>query len=157
INNILDLSDGSIAERFRNDNESFNEEITLQADYQSPMGKNQTVEFGAKTILRNVSSHYKYYTATGADGPFIPSTDENLTNVSNYQQYIPAADLSYTFNFRTAYSLKAGGRYEYTTTDANFQDEQKVECPSYGVFVPSVNFSRKLKNGNMVKLAYNRR
>lgn len=157
INNILDLSDGSIAERFKNDNESFNEEITLQADYQSPMGTNQMVEFGAKTILRNVSSDYKYYTATGADGPFIPSTDENLTNVFNYQQSIAAAYLSYTFNFLTDYSLKAGGRYEYTTIDANFQDEQKVEIPSYGVFVPSVNFSRKLKNGNMVKLAYNRR
>src|SRR5690606_132306 len=75
----------------------------------------------------------------------------------NYQQNIAAAYLSYTFNFLTDYSLKAGGRYEYTTIDANFQDEQKVEIPSYGVFVPSVNFSRKLKNGNMVKLAYNRR
>jgi outer membrane receptor protein involved in Fe transport len=157
INNILDLSDGDIAERFKNENESFNEEITLQADYQSPIGTNQMVEFGAKTILRDVSSDYKYYTATGADGDFVPSTDENLTNVFNYKQNIGAAYLSYTFNFLKDYSLKAGGRYEYTTIDANFQDEQKVEIPSYGVFVPSVNFSRKLKNGNMVKLAYNRR
>jgi outer membrane receptor protein involved in Fe transport len=157
INNILDLSDGSIAERFKNDNESLNEEITLQADYQSPLGTNQMVAFGAKTILRDVSSDYKYYTATGSDGPFVPSEDENLTNVFNYQQNIAAAYLSYTFNFLENYSLKAGGRYEYTTIDANFQDEQKVEIPSYGVFVPSVNFSRKLKNGNMIKLAYNRR
>jgi outer membrane receptor protein involved in Fe transport len=157
INNILDLSDGAIVERFKNDNKSFNEEITLQADYQSPMGTNQMLEFGAKTIMRNVSSDYKYYTAAGSDGPFVPSEDENLTNVFNYQQNIAAAYLSYTFNFLDNYSLKAGGRYEYTTIDANFQDEQKVEIPSYNVFVPSVNFSRKLKNGNMVKLSYNRR
>ena len=157
INNILDAPGGTIAERFKNDNESFNEEITLQADYQSPLGTNQMVEFGAKTILRNVSSDYKYYTAVGTDGPFIPSADENLTNVFNYKQNIGAAYLSYTFNFLENYSLKAGGRYEYTTIDANFQDEQKVDIPSYGVFVPSVNFSRKLNNGNMIKLAYNRR
>src|SRR5690606_29312579 len=60
-------------------------------------------------------------------------------------------------NFLTDYSLKAGGRYEYTTIDANFKSEQEVEIPSYGVFVPSVNLSRKVKNGNMVKMAYNRR
>lgn len=157
VNNILDMSDGSIDERFKNDNESFNQEITLQADYQSLVGTNQMIEFGAKTILRDVSSDYKYYTATGADGPFVPSEDEDLSNVFNYKQNIAAGYLSYTFNFLDNYSLKAGGRYEYTTIEANFQNEQKVEIPSYGVLVPSVNFSRKLKNGNMVKLAYNRR
>lgn len=157
INNIYDPSFTMIDSRFKNDNESFNEEITLQADYQSPISTNQMVEFGAKTILRNVSSDYKYYTAEGPDGPFVPSTDEQLTNVFNYRQQIAAGYLSYTFNFLTDYSVKAGARYEYTTIDANFQDEQDVKIPSYGVFVPSVNFSRKLKNGNMVKMAYNRR
>ena len=157
INNIYDPSWTTIDSRFKNDNESFNEEITLQADYQSPISTNQMVEFGAKTILRDVSSDYRYYTAEGPDGPFIPSTDELLTNVFNYRQQIAAGYLSYTFNFLTDYSIKAGARYEYTTIDANFQSEQDVEIPSYGVFVPSVNLSRKLKNGNMVKMAYNRR
>lgn len=157
INNIYDPSYTIIDSRYKNDNESFNEEITLQADYQSPISANQMVEFGAKTIFRDVSSDYKYYTAEGSDGPFIQSNDEQLTNVFNYRQQIAAGYLSYTFNFLTDYSLKAGARYEYTTIDANFQDEQDVEIPSYGVFVPSVNFSRKLNNGNMVKMAYNRR
>lgn len=157
INNVYDLSGSVIDSRFKNDNESFNEEITLQADYQSPISTNQMVEFGAKTILRDVSSDYKYYTAEGSDGPFIPATDELLSNVFNYRQQIAAAYLSYTFNFLTDYSVKAGARYEYTTIDANFQSEQEVEIPSYGVFVPSINLSRKLENGNMVKMAYNRR
>lgn len=157
VNNIFDASGSLIDARFKNENESLNEETTLQADYQSPIATNQMVEFGAKTILRDVSSDYTYYTAEGSDGPFEPSTDETLSNVFNYRQQIAAGYLSYTFNFLTDYSLKAGGRYEYTTIDANFQDEQDVKIPSYGVFVPSVNFSRKLSNGNMVKLAYNRR
>src|SRR5690606_23098094 len=62
INSCLDAPRGTIAERFKNDHESFNEEITLQADYRSPLGTNQMVEFGARTILRNASSDYKYYT-----------------------------------------------------------------------------------------------
>lgn len=157
VNNIYDPSGSSIDSRFKNDNSSLNEEVTVQVDYQSPISTNQMVEFGAKTILRDVSSDYKYYTAEGSTGPFVPSADASLSNVFNYRQQIAAAYLSYTFNFLTNYSVKAGARYEYTTIDANFQSEQQVEIPSYNVLVPSINFSRKLANGNMVKLAYNRR
>jgi outer membrane receptor protein involved in Fe transport len=55
------------------------------------------------------------------------------------------------------YTLKPGLRYEYTTINADFKTDFKAEIPSYGTLVPSVNASRKLKNGNMIKLAYNRR
>ena len=53
------------------------------------------------------------------------------------------------------YSLKAGTRYEYTTIEAYTQTEENIEIPSYGVMVPSVNLSKKLKAGT-VKVAYNR-
>jgi hypothetical protein len=78
--------------------------------------------------------------------------------VFNYDQNITAGYLSYTLNFLKSYSLKAGSRYEYTTITANFQSgESDIQIPSYGVLVPSVNLSRKLKNGNTLKAAYNRR
>jgi ferric enterobactin receptor len=157
INNILDEQSGVIDSRFKNDNESFNEELTLQIDYQTPIGKTQLVEFGGKTIRRNVSSDYKYYNAAGADGPFEPSTDGRLSNVFNYKQDIAAGYLSYTVSFLKDYTLKAGARYEYTSIDAYFQNEQNVNIPSYGILVPSVNFSRKLDNGKMIKAAFNRR
>jgi outer membrane receptor protein involved in Fe transport len=49
-------------------------------------------------------------------------------------------------------------RYEYTSIDADFKNsELSADIPSYGLFVPSVNLSRKLTNGNMIKAAYNRR
>jgi outer membrane receptor protein involved in Fe transport len=78
--------------------------------------------------------------------------------VFNYDQNITAGYVSYTLNFLKSYSLKAGSRYEYTTITANFRSgETDVQIPSYGVLVPSVNLSRKLKNGNTLKAAYNRR
>ncbi|HEY4653238.1 MAG TPA: TonB-dependent receptor [Cyclobacteriaceae bacterium] len=157
INNIFDQSTEAIENRFKNENESFNQETTLQVDYQSPIGETQMVEFGAKTILRDVSSDYEYFTAEGPDGPFVPATDESLSDVFNYQQKIAAGYLSYTLNFLKDYSIKAGTRYEYTAIDANFDSEQQVDIPEYGVLVPSLNLSKKLPNGNMVKLAYNRR
>lgn len=159
LNNSLDLDDDILLRR-KNLNDSYNQEVTFQLDYQTPIGKTQMVEFGGKSITRKVSSDYKYFQAID-DGAFEPSPFQQ-PNVFDYNQNVTAGYLSYTLSFLKSYSVKAGGRYEYTTIDANFRDEQSAEedvskIPSYGAFVPSVNVSKKLKNGNMVKLAYNRR
>ena len=79
-----------------------------------------------------------------------------LTNNLNYDQNIVAGYLSYTLSLPKGYSIKAGSRYEYTTIQAYSKTEENIDIPSYGVFVPSVNVSKKLKAGT-VKLAYNRR
>ena len=55
------------------------------------------------------------------------------------------------------FTLKPGLRYEYTTIDASFAKSEAADIPNYGVLVPSMNLSRKLANGNLLKLAYNRR
>jgi hypothetical protein len=68
-----------------------------------------------------------------------------------------AGYLAYTLSLKNGYSFKAGTRYEYTTIDAFTRDESDIDIPSYGVFVPSVNLSKKLKAGNTIKIAYNRR
>ena len=38
-----------------------------------------------------------------------------------------------------------------------FKGQPDIQIPSYGVLVPSINVSRKLKNGNLIKASYNRR
>lgn len=152
-----DLSNESVTGRFKNLNESFNREITLQADYQTPIGTTQMVEFGGKSILRQVVSDFTSYYGAGSDGAYVPSSSSNLSNNLNYDQNIAAGYLSYTINTRIGYSLKAGSRYEYTTIRAYTNTEENINIPSYGVMVPSVNVSKKLKGGNMVKASYNRR
>lgn len=157
VNNILNESDFSTVSRLKNDNESSNQEITLQADYQTPIGKTQMLELGGKDIIRKAISNYAYFFADGTDGPYVPNTGGVFNNGFTYNQNITSGYLSYTLNFLKNYTIKAGSRYEYTTINADYRIDQKVSIPSYGVLVPSVNLSRKLKNGNMVKLAYNRR
>lgn len=158
IRSLFDLEDNSLIDsRVKNLNESYNQETTLQLDYQTPIGKTQILEFGGKEIMRQVTSDFQYFTAIGSDGAYIPESNRSLGNVFNYNQNVTAGYLAYTLNTKIGYSLKAGGRYEYTMIDANFQDEQDVEIPAYGTFVPSVNLSKKLKNGNILKAAYNRR
>ncbi|WP_201985939.1 TonB-dependent receptor domain-containing protein, partial [Hymenobacter rubidus] len=155
-NTILD-SNFNTASRLRNDNPSVNEEYTVQADYQSPVSKTQVLEFGAKDILRRATSNYSYYQATGSDGAYVVKTGVGLNNGFNYRQNVAAGYVSYTMGLPKGFTLKPGVRYEYTTITADFNDGKAVNIPDYGVLVPSVNFSRKLANGNVVKLAYNRR
>ncbi|MCC3156497.1 TonB-dependent receptor [Hymenobacter sp. 15J16-1T3B] len=146
-----------VTQRLKNQNDSYNQEVTVQADYQVPLGKSQLLELGAKDIMRQVRSEYTYLLADGATGEFRSLPGSSLTNVFNYNQNVAAGYLSYTLSFLKSYSLKAGARYEQTTIDADFQTGQTVKLPSYGVLVPSVNLSRKLANGDMIKAAYNRR
>lgn len=159
LNTVFDENE-NVESRMKNINESYNQEITAQFDYQTPLQTNQMLEFGAKNILRKVTSDFTQYTADGSDGSFEPVESASASNVLNYDQNVTASYLSYTLTTKSAFSVKAGARYEYTIINASYRDnseEPDPEIPSYGVLVPSLNLSKKLKNGNTVKLAYNRR
>ncbi|WP_169513387.1 outer membrane beta-barrel family protein [Flexithrix dorotheae] len=156
-NDFENISIEPTTNRFKNENKSNNKELTFQVDYVNPVNDKSIIEFGAKNILRMVNSDYTYFTSEGPDDPYQPSLDEQFTNIFNYEQNITAGYFSLTQSLGKDYSLKAGLRYEYTTISANFSNEETVEIPSYGTLVPSINFSKKLKQGNMIKLAYNRR
>jgi outer membrane receptor protein involved in Fe transport len=156
VNRILNEEDLSVLSRIRNLNESYNQETTIQVDYQTPIAKNQMVEFGGKEIMRQVTSDFQYYTSQG-DGEYTRIIDPARTNLFNYNQSVTAGYLSYTLTTAKKYSLKAGTRYEYTVINADFQEGQQAAIPSYGALVPSLNLSKRMKDGSMVKAAYNRR
>ena len=157
-NAILNESDLSLTSQLKNLNQSFNQEVTIQADYQTPIGKTQMLEFGGKNIARKVSSDYKYLVDPAGTGDYVPVANATLSNIFHYDQNIASGYLSYTYSMPAGYSLKAGTRYEYTTINASFATEKTpTVIPSYGVMVPSVNLSKKLKTGGTLKVAYNRR
>jgi hypothetical protein len=141
---------------FINFNDSYNQEIAVQADFQTPIGTNQILEVGGKDIMRRAFSDYERF-EQDADGQYYAVTTPDYDNNLNYDQNVLAGYLAYTLSLDKGYSIKAGSRYEYTVIEAYSRVESNIEIPSYGVFVPSVNLSKKLKAGNMVKLAYNRR
>lgn len=155
-NFVLNPSDFSTLNRFRNDNDSYNQEITFQADYVTPIGTTQIIELGAKNILRSVVSDFTSFQATG-EGPYEPSLTAGFNNNLNYDQDILAGYAAYTLSLKNGYSFKAGARYEHTTISAYTLTEDDIEIPSYGLLVPSVNLSKRLKNNNTLKASYNRR
>lgn len=154
---IQDNSEFTSRGSIQNENDSYNEEMTFQVDYQNPIGSNQIIEFGAKDIMRKVYSEYKSFEDVDGSGNFELDDDASLSNNLNYDQNVVGGYLSYTYSAKSGYSFKAGSRYEYTTINAYTQTESDIDIPAYGALVPSVNISKKLGNGKTLKAAYNRR
>lgn len=155
-NFLLDPAEREVLNRFRNDNDSYNQEVTLQVDYQTPIGSTQMFEIGGKTIMRSVVSDFTSFQATGEE-PYVRSVSAGFSNNLNYDQDIVAGYLAYTLSLKNGYSVKAGSRYEHTVISAYSRTEDNIEVPSYGVLVPSVNVSKRFKNNNTLKASYNRR
>ncbi|PWJ57559.1 outer membrane receptor protein involved in Fe transport [Dyadobacter jejuensis] len=131
-----------------NNNASFNQESTLQVDYQTPIKDNQMIEVGGKGIFRQVVSDYDYYNTIG--------TAESPSSL-NYDQNVAAGYLSYTLTTKSKFSLKAGARYEYTGINATQGEIGKLDIPAYANLVPSINISQTVGKGQTIKLGYNRR
>jgi outer membrane receptor protein involved in Fe transport len=160
INTLFEEDLSTIDSRLKNDNPSKNEEFTVQLDFVEPLGKDgkSILEYGAKSILRKANSDFSYFQADGANGEYIENQNPSFNNVFSYDQNVTAGYLSYTATLLKNYTIKPGIRYEYTTINADFKTETSVaDIPSYGTFVPSLNLSRKLTNGNLIKASYNRR
>ncbi len=147
-----------IMSSIKNENTSYNEEATFQMDYQTPILKNQMIEFGAKGITRNVTSDYQSFIA-GADRIYREVNTAILpSNVFDYLQNIWSTYGSYTLTTKNKWSIKAGARYEYTDISASFlkKEGQNTVIPPYGVLVPSFNMSKTFKSGTW-RFSYNRR
>ncbi len=157
ISDLLNDTRANVIGGNRNDNDSYNQESTVQLDYTSPIGKNQQIEFGGKSIFRQVLSNYQYLTLV--NGSYVDNVLQPANSL-DYNQNVMGGYLSYTYQSKSKFTLKAGGRYEYTMIDARFRTEQPssgINIPDYGNFVPSINLSKNLSGGKTIKLAYNRR
>lgn len=146
---------GGVDSKLKNENKNENSELTLQTDYQTPLGKNQLIEFGAKGIFRTVNSDFKYLSA-GESGDFVLSTT-NPSGALNYKQNVAAGYLSYTLSTKNKYTFKLGTRYEYTGITADMGENEPIDIPAYGNLVPSINVSKALSGSTTLKAAYNRR
>ena len=143
--------------RLRNNDRSFNQEITWQADFQTPIDSNQLVELGGKFITRQVSSDYQYFSAAG-NKDYLPEASPSLSNQFRYHQNVTAAYLEYTWTPKSPYSLRAGLRYEYTAITARLVDSAAgITIPSYAIWAPGLTLGRRLKNGKLIRLSWTAR
>lgn len=152
-------SGGTLTARQQNLNNNTNQEFTIQTDYQTPIRKNQLLEFGGKAIMRKVDSDYRYL--IGSSNSELNNDPTNPSGSLAYNQNIGAGYISYTYVTPSKYTFKVGTRYEYTSISANQSTESRpntpLAIPNYGNLVPSINISKSLKGGTTLKAAYNRR
>ena len=135
-----------------NRNNNLNQEYTVQMDYQTPIKKNQLIEFGAKGIFREVNSDYSYLV-----GGSIITDPKRPNGTLDYNQNIGAAYLAYTYSTKSKYTFKLGTRYEVTDIYAKQNKTTEVDIPPYNILVPNVNISKTFGGKYTVKTGYNRR
>ncbi len=138
----------------RNFNDGDNLESTLQVDYTHPFSKKLKMEIGAKTVIRNIKSDYTHDLYDPDLGRF--QEDVFRSNLFNYDQNVYAGYMSFTLGLGEHYSLIAGGRFEQTNIQGDFQARESSFSNDYGNFVPSIIVSRKF-GFNTLKASYVKR
>jgi ferric enterobactin receptor len=150
-------SEGPLEYQERSSNLSRNLETTLQTDYTHPLSEKNTLEMGAKAILRDVSSDYSLDTLLQArQSDFARSP--RRSNGFGYQQNIVAAYGSASLAAGKKYSLNLGARLEQTSISGEFSTADARFTNSYFNVLPNLSATRNLKQpGHTLRFSYSRR
>ncbi len=134
-------------------------EHTAQLDYTVPISKTQTLEAGAKYILRqnmsDIEEEFSYFDFS-KPSPFTPYIMADSATRFENRLDIAGAYASYTGNFGK-WSLKGGLRFEYTWLQAEFDNVARNFSSDYGALVPSALINYRLTDMKNLKLGYNKR
>jgi len=127
-------------------------ETDISVDFTNPFTKSFTLETGAKAVIEHINNSVVTDTLLN-DGTSTPDADQ--TYAFNYDRNIFAYYASGTFSlFHDFINGKAGLRYEYTSTTADFAN---THIPSYGTFAPSFVLQHKLDETQSIKVSYSYR
>ncbi|AKD03845.1 TonB-dependent receptor [Pontibacter korlensis] len=141
----------------RNNNDGQNNELTFQADYVHPFENKTTLELGAKSIFRDVSSDGVYR--------YIETDSEVNSNLNfDYAQDVYASYATYGFAIKQKLNVKLGARFEQTEIEGDYfqvkQDgaqESANYSESYNNLIPSVALSYTIKDKHTLKANYTQR
>ena len=124
-------------------------EHTLQADFTTPLGKNQTLSTGAKLMLRTASSDSKYYLNDQYSELMSMDYSHNNNILAGYAEY--GAKLG-------NWSAKGGLRYEHTWQSVEYKLNNGQDFDTnYGNLVPTASLSYSLAPTSNIGLTYNMR
>lgn len=129
-------------------------EHTFQADFTEKLSTTQSLNFGAKYILRINKSDSKYFDiAEDKSETFNPANSVNYKN----NQSILAGYAEWKGNFGN-WGTQTGLRYEHTWEKVKYEEGKGDNFDKdYGTFVPSATLSYNIKPGMNIGLSYNMR
>jgi len=138
---------------------AFNPANTLETvaaiDYTHPLAKDIKLGTGLKGTFFNIDNTSEVNSYQPATNSYVPNTD--LTNDLTYKQKVYAGYLELTLPVGKLFDAKIGGRYERTEINAYYSKSGNVNIPGYNTYVPSIFLSRKIGEGQTIKLSFVKR
>ena len=131
-------------------------ETQVQIDYAQPLSKKVMLGVGGKASFFDINSSSSVNSYRPLNKAYL--FDSSLSNALTYNQKVYAAYAELTFPLANLFDVKIGSRYERTENRSFFsQVPQQVQSPGYNTLVPSVFFSRKLGDNQLIKVSYSKR
>jgi hypothetical protein len=125
----------------------------VSTDYTTSLGKKVTMEAGAKVsrsrFTNDVSVDNLKQNAWVADG--------SLSAYYLLKEDIAAAYTSFSMNVSSKTTIKAGLRYEYTSSNLGTTQQANVVDRKYGELFPTFYISQKMNENNSFNFSYSRR
>lgn len=149
------LASSSIFGGSNSNNPGKNRESEFSIDYSQPIREKFMLETGVKNEEISINSAADVYSYNKGSNSYLidPKQSYSLT----YKRDVYAYYLSSTFSLGKFFDIKAGGRYEYTVTKADFSTARNVAVPSYSKFAPSFIISHSFSKSQILKLSYSYR
>jgi hypothetical protein len=123
------------------------------SDYTTPVGKNITMEAGVKLSLsdftNDVSVDYLH------QGIWVPDSSLYVNYVLH--ENIGAVYASFNISPGKQFSMSAGLRYEYTSSNLGSGEEAGKINRKYGEFFPTFYISKKINPDQSINFSYSRR
>ena len=136
-------------------NPGLENETNLEVNYAQPLGKDVVLETGGKFTHDKINSTSDVYLLNTITGSYDYSTTQSA--LVNYDRNVYAGYLSVTFKLFKALDIKTGLRDEYSEAKADFLNTGLINLKPSNSVVPSIVFSRTLKDNQNIKLSYSRR
>jgi len=125
----------------------------FSSDYTTPLGSKITMEAGIKLALSKFSNDVNLKRLK--QDIYVP--DSSLSTNYLLKENIGAAYASFNIHPNSKLLIKAGLRYEYTTSNLATTDKANIVERKYGKFFPTFNVSQKLNDNSSVSFSYGRR
>jgi outer membrane receptor protein involved in Fe transport len=125
---------------------------TAQADLSGELGKGKWLA-GAKMALTSTRNDLHYDTLNTAN---LFVTDSGRTNNFQYDEYITAGYLTYERKMNK-FNLTAGLRAEHTHSNANAVTLSQVTKRNYLTWLPSLNITYAIREGQQLNISVSRR
>lgn len=131
-------------------------ETEIQVDYTQPVKKDVMLGVGGKFVYNDINSTADVFSLQPVNKNYL--YDTALSNNLDYKQKVYALYAELTFPVGNLFDAKIGGRYERTEINAYFSNaQQQAAIPGYNTVVPSIYFSKKIGDGQTIKLGYTKR